>query len=143
MPITWTIDHDQRMVTAVFEGVVTLRDIEGYLDAVVVAGAMSYRSCLTAHGRSAMNDEEMMAWEHAFAPITVRAPWARSPSSWSASIRTPGRLFGALAAADRPSRSFATCAPRGVGSKPSRHSMPLHWTIDLSDARSTSLPKTM
>ena len=43
VPITWTIDHDQRMLTAVCDGVVTLRDIEEYLDAVVVAGSMSYR----------------------------------------------------------------------------------------------------
>ena len=62
MPITWTIDHDQRLVTAVCEGDVTLSDIEGYLDAVVVAGTMAYRKLFDGtRGDAAMTDEEMMA----------------------------------------------------------------------------------
>src|SRR5688572_3469897 len=61
VPITWTIDHDRRMLTAVCQGDVTLLDLEEYLDAVVVAGSMPYRKLFDGTGGdSALTDEEMM-----------------------------------------------------------------------------------
>ncbi|CAN5675253.1 hypothetical protein BH11PSE3_BH11PSE3_26340 [soil metagenome] len=42
MPIRWTILHGQRRVVAITQGLVTLKDVEDYLDAVVVANAMPY-----------------------------------------------------------------------------------------------------
>src|SRR5216684_5060291 len=36
MPIRWTISHEERLVVATTEGAVTLKDIEAYLDALVV-----------------------------------------------------------------------------------------------------------
>ncbi|HZB57036.1 MAG TPA: hypothetical protein VE527_25595, partial [Reyranella sp.] len=61
MPITWTIDHDRRMLTAVCQGDVTLFDLEEYLDAVVVAGSMPYRKLFDGTGGdSTLTDEEMM-----------------------------------------------------------------------------------
>jgi len=42
MPLRWTIDHAQRLVTVIAEGEVTLQQAEEYLDAVVVADAMPY-----------------------------------------------------------------------------------------------------
>lgn len=48
MPITWTIDHDHRMLSAACEGDVTLRDIEEYLNAVVEAGTMPCRKLFDA-----------------------------------------------------------------------------------------------
>ena len=42
MPLRWTIDHAQRLVTVIAEGEVTLKQAEEYLDAVVVADAMPY-----------------------------------------------------------------------------------------------------
>jgi len=42
MPLRWTIDHAQRLVTVSADGEVTLKQAEEYLDAVVVADAMPY-----------------------------------------------------------------------------------------------------
>jgi len=114
VPITWTIDHEQRVLTAVCEGDVTLRDIEGYLDAVVVAGSMPYRKLFDGtRGESAMTDEEMM-----LLGARIRAYHGKddmgAPGAMGAlaivvvSDHTHGlaRLFGALAAADRPIKIF-------------------------------------
>ena len=43
MPITFKIDHAKRHVEALAEGGVTLKDIEEFLDALVVQGAIPYR----------------------------------------------------------------------------------------------------
>ncbi len=43
MPIQFDIDHANRFVHAVAEGPVTLKDMEAYLDEVVVQGALPYR----------------------------------------------------------------------------------------------------
>lgn len=43
MPINFTIDHDRRHVEAVCDGDVALKDIEDFLDAIVVQGAIAYR----------------------------------------------------------------------------------------------------
>ncbi len=43
MPIHWTISKPVRLVVAVCKGPLTRQDIEGYLDAVVVADALPYR----------------------------------------------------------------------------------------------------
>lgn len=108
MPITWTIDHDKRMLTAMCEGDVTLRDIEGYLDAVVVAGTMPYRKLFDGtRGDSAMTDEEVMALG-----ARIRAYHGMGTMGALAIVvvseHTHGlaRLFGALAAADRPVKIF-------------------------------------
>ena len=43
MPVHFTIDHDKRYVEARAEGETGLEDIEKFLDAVVVQGALPYR----------------------------------------------------------------------------------------------------
>ena len=108
MPITWTIDHDQHLLTAVCQGDVTLQELEDYLDAVVVAGSMPYRKLFDGtHGDSKLSDEEMMLLgarirayhtEGAMGPLAIVV----------VSEHTHGlaRLFGALAAADRPIKIF-------------------------------------
>lgn len=108
MPITWTIDHDRRMLTAVCQGDVTLHDLEEYLDAVVVAGSMPYRKLFDGtNGDSTMTDDEMMALG-----ARIRAYHAVGPLGPLAIVvvtqHTHGlaRLFGALAAADRPIKIF-------------------------------------
>lgn len=61
MPITWTISHEDRLVTVKADGLVTLGDAEEYLDALVVNGAMPYRKlvdCTTM--RAEASDDEMM-----------------------------------------------------------------------------------
>lgn len=108
VPITWTIDHDQRLLTAVCEGDVTLRDIEEYLDAVVVAGSMPYRKLFDgSRGDSSMTDEEMM-----MLGARIRAYHSDGRIGALAIVVTTehthglARLFGALAAADRPIKIF-------------------------------------
>ena len=108
MPITWTIDHEARLLTAVAEGDVTLGDLEQYLDAVVVAGSMPYRKLFDGtRGDSAITDEEMMALGarirayHAMGTMGALAIVAVSEHTHGLA-----RLFGALAAADRPIKIF-------------------------------------
>ena len=48
MPIHWTISPEKRLVVATTEGVVTLKDVETYLDALVVADAMPYAKLFDA-----------------------------------------------------------------------------------------------
>lgn len=108
MPIVWTIDHDQRLLNAVCEGDVTLRDLEDYLDAVVVAGSMPYRKLFDGtRGDSKLTDEEMMqlgARIRAYHMTGSMGPLAIAVTT----EHTHGlaRLFGALAAADRPIKIF-------------------------------------
>lgn len=108
MPINWTIDHDQRLLTAVCEGDLTLGEIAEYLDAVVVAGSMPYRKLFDAsRAESAMTDEEMM-----MLGARIRAYHSDSKMGALAIVVTTdhtrglARLFGALAAADRPIKIF-------------------------------------
>jgi hypothetical protein len=108
VPITWTIDRDRRMLTAVCQGDVTLTDLEEYLDAVVVAGSMPYRKLFDGtRGDSKMSDEEMMALGariRAYHAVGAMGPLAIVVVT----EHTHGlaRLFGALAAADRPIKIF-------------------------------------
>jgi hypothetical protein len=108
VPITWTIDHEQRLLTAVCEGNVTLHEIEEYLDAVVVAGSMPYRKLFDgSRGDSSMTDEEMM-----LLGARIRAYHSEGRIGALAIVVTTehtrglARLFGALAAANRPIKIF-------------------------------------
>jgi hypothetical protein len=61
MPITWTISHAERMVTMKADGLITLKEAEDYLDALVVNDAMPYSKfvdCTTMEVTA--SDEEMM-----------------------------------------------------------------------------------
>jgi hypothetical protein len=61
MPITWTISHAERMVTMKADGLITLKEAEDYLDALVVDDAMPYRKlvdCTTMEVTA--SDDEMM-----------------------------------------------------------------------------------
>jgi len=42
MPLRWEILHPEKLVLVTGDGDVTLADVEGYLDAIVTAGAMPY-----------------------------------------------------------------------------------------------------
>lgn len=96
------------MLTAVCEGSITLHDIEGYLDAVVVAGSMPYRKLFDGtHGDSAMTDEEMMILGARIrAYHTTGAMGALAIVVVTEQTHGLARLFGALAVADRPIKIF-------------------------------------
>ena len=48
MPVQWTVYHPTRLVIAVARDNLRLLDIEHYLDGVVTANALAYRSVSTA-----------------------------------------------------------------------------------------------
>ncbi len=61
MPITWKISADERLVLAHADGPVTLKDIENYLDAVVMADAQPYAKLFDAGTMVLqLSDDELM-----------------------------------------------------------------------------------
>lgn len=61
MPIRWTISHEQRRVVATAEGIVTLREAEDYLDAIVIAEAGPYAKLFDASNMTAkFTDHDVM-----------------------------------------------------------------------------------
>ena len=61
MPIKVKVDHTRRYVEAVAEGEVSLEDIEEFLDAVMVADALTYRKLFDGRaGEGKYTDEEVM-----------------------------------------------------------------------------------
>ena len=62
MPIHWTISKPTKLVVAVCKDAVTRHDIEDYLDAVVIAGALGYRKIFDfTQARAELPDDDMMA----------------------------------------------------------------------------------
>ncbi len=108
MPIEFTIDHDKRFVHAHTNGVVTREDIEAYLDAVVVQGAMPYRklfNCLDVIGK--YDDEDVMllgARISAYADMEPRGPLAIVAVTDQA-VEVTNRFMN-LGGAKRPARLF-------------------------------------
>jgi hypothetical protein len=106
--ITWTIDHHQRTLVAECDGVVTLRELENYLAAVVEAGTASYRKLFdSSRATTSMTEEEIV-----MLGVRIRACHGGSvmgPLALVVASDQPqglDRVFGALAAADRPIRIF-------------------------------------
>src|SRR5438128_11540754 len=61
MPIHFTIDHDKRSVEAKAEGDTGLDDVEKFLDAVVLQGALPYRKLFDGRLSVAKyNDHDLM-----------------------------------------------------------------------------------
>lgn len=110
MPIRWTISHEERLVVATTEGVVTLKDIEAYLDAVVVADAAPYAKLFDASDvdLQASDDDVMMLGAR------MRAYVATGPAGPVAFVVTTPLArefvdrFLNLAAARRPADIFRT-----------------------------------
>jgi len=108
MPIQWTISKPAKLVIAVCKGTVTRKDIEGYLDAVVLADVMSYRKIFDGtHGEPALSDADMMelgARIRAYATTGEMGPLAIVASSPESFERA--HLFAALSEARRPIKIF-------------------------------------
>src|SRR5579871_6498047 len=61
VPVTYTIDHDRRLVHAKCEGTVSLQEILDYLDAVAVADVMPYDKLFDAsQAEFTLSDSDMM-----------------------------------------------------------------------------------
>src|ERR1700742_3724143 len=108
MPIHWTISKPTRLVVAVCKDAVTRKDIEGYLDAVVVADALAYRKIFDfTQARTELPDDDMMALGariRAYATtgsIGALAIVAATPEAYERA-----HLFATLADAQRPIKIF-------------------------------------
>ena len=110
MPIKWTISHPDRMVTMQADGEITLPEAEEYLDALVVADAMSYAKladCTTMVTH--VSDDEMMqlgARMRAYASVMKGGPLAFVVTS--PELHDYVRRYINLAAADRPVKIVKT-----------------------------------
>lgn len=108
MPIRFTIDHASRFVHAVADGVVTLKDMEDYLDQVVVQGALPYRKLWDCSNVLYQYDDgDMMAIGariSAYGSLGSRGPIAIvaiTPEAIDASLR-----YANLGGAKRPAKVF-------------------------------------
>lgn len=107
MPLRWTIDSKERLVTAVADGAVERREMEKFLDDLAGAGADGYRKLFDGgHGEAAMGLDDILALGirmrgmhavHEPGPLAVVVP--------SETARY-ARVLGMLAAARRPMRLF-------------------------------------
>ena len=110
MPIKWTISHPDRMVTMQADGEITLPEAEEYLDALVVADAMSYAKladCTTMVTH--VSDDEMMqlgARMRAYASVMKGGPLAFVVTS--PELHDYVRRYINLAGADRPVKIVKT-----------------------------------
>jgi len=112
MPLTWTISHPNRIVTAVGKDGVSLLDMQAYLDGVAVADAMGYAKIFDlSNGALEMSDQEMMALGariRAYAATGRMGPLAvvaTSPEAYD-----QARTYTALASANRPLQIFRDVA---------------------------------
>ena len=83
MPIDYTIDHDKRLVQARVVGVIALKDIEAFTDAVVAQNALTYRKLFDgSRGDGSYDDHDVMmlaARAAAYATLAKRGPLALVP----------------------------------------------------------------
>ena len=104
MPVQWTISKPTRLVVAVAKGALTRGDIEGYLDAVVVADVMLYRKIFDlTEAEPSLSDDDMMALGariRAYATSGDMGPLAIVAATPPAVERA--QLFTALSEARRP-----------------------------------------
>jgi hypothetical protein len=112
MPMRWTISHDERLVMVIADGPVTLLEVEGYFDAVVVAGAQPYAKLLDASGMDAqLSDADVMAIGARMSAYVNDQKWPAGPAAFVVTSRTNREFvkrFINLAAAPRQAKIFQT-----------------------------------
>ena len=112
MPLYWTIDSRQKLVTIACEGDVTHADLVDYLNVVEGARALAYRKLFDGTAfQTSMTASDMLEIGARFRSYHSR------PIGPLAMVLPPdkadlfARVLGILAAADRPMRVFARLAP--------------------------------
>ena len=110
MALTWKISHPERLVTVLGEGDIVLRDVERYLDDVVVSDALPYAKLFDLGTANwTLSDTDMLALAGRirvypafgkFGPIAIVAA--------SDGQDEHARMFEALADVERPLRIFRT-----------------------------------
>ena len=113
MPLYWTIDSRERLMTAVAEGDVGKEEAKAYLDAMEGAQAGGYRRLFDgSHAEPRMSDEDIME-------LAVRMRGMQElQEPGPLAIVMPGeryeqfaRMLGILAVPDRPMRFFEHPGP--------------------------------
>jgi hypothetical protein len=107
MPVTFAIDHARRFVHARAEGLVGIKDVEAFLDAVVVENALPYRKLFDgrrAIGRYDATDIAVLAARvNTYSHIDRRGALALVTAPKYAAL---AERFVALGRNGRPSRAF-------------------------------------
>ncbi len=112
MPIYWTIDSRQQLVSVTAEGDITRADADGYLDAVEHADAVTYRKLVDGRaGTVVMDAEDVMA-----VGVRIRSFHGHPVGALAIVLaddksESVARILGILATADRPIRLFASLPP--------------------------------
>ncbi len=111
MALTWNISHPERLVTILGEGDIVLRDVERYLDDVVVSDALPYAKLFDLGSANwTLGDTDMLVLAGRvraypafgrFGPIAIVAA--------SDVQNEHAQMFENLADVDRPLRIFRTC----------------------------------
>jgi hypothetical protein len=112
MPFIWHIAHEEHLVRATAEGVLTLPDIQAYLDDVVINDAGSYAKLID------MGDAKVQASDHDMMLLgaRMRAYFESAPAGPVAFVVTnPANVeyvvrFINLSSGPRPAEIFATAA---------------------------------
>src|SRR4051812_37536726 len=125
MPIHWTISKPTKLIVAVCKGTLSRQDIEGYLDAVVLADGLPHRKIFDmTHAEVELSNDDMMALGariRAYATTGQMGPLAIVASTPQSHERA--HLFTTLADAERPVRIFRElhAARQGLDPGPPRH----------------------
>lgn len=108
MPLHWTIDSRERLVTAVADGGVRKDEMDAYLDAIEGAGAGNYRKLFDGSvGEPLMDADDIMALAVRMrgmqqlglaGPLAIVMPREKYDKF--------ARMLGILAVPDRPMRFF-------------------------------------
>jgi len=113
MPLQWTIDSRQKLVTVIAEGDVTRADFDAFLDAVKAANAYPYRKLFDGlRGDTRMGPDDLLALG-----ARMRASHEQGPIGPLAAVIPDekadlvARVLGILATAERPMRVFREIAP--------------------------------
>jgi hypothetical protein len=109
MPVHFTIDHDKRYVEARAEGETTREDVEAFLDAVVLQGALPYRKLFD--GRLAIakyddNDVMMVGARMSAYAANLEARGAVAFIAPNEAAADLARRFINLSKSKRPARVF-------------------------------------
>ncbi|TAJ32504.1 MAG: STAS/SEC14 domain-containing protein [Reyranella sp.] len=107
MPIHWTIDSSERLLTVVAEGDVTRSDADAFLE-VLEGGFVAYRKLFDGtNGETSMTGEDFMA-----IGARIRAGHLKGPVGALAVVlsqdkaKLVSRVLGIMATARRPMRLF-------------------------------------
>ena len=109
MSLTWTIDHDNQMMTCVAIGDVTRFDVDAMLDAMDSQGAMAYRKFFDAsRGDTAISGYDMLAlgWRMRSYHQTAGTMGPLALVIPADKMGLVSRVLGMLAVARRPMKVF-------------------------------------